>query len=365
MILAAVRKECLQLLADRGALATMFLMPLAFIAFFGLVFRPGGGDGDQRARPIAVWHATDHALGRAIVANIEASGQLSPVAMDSAEAVRRSVADERVDVGLVIPPDFDPASGRPAHLIIDPGASLMFRGPVQGAVTALVERAVAPPNAAPPAYVDVQAPPGVREPLANIDSFQVTVPGNALLFSFFIAVTVALGFVEERRVGTFRRLLASPVSRPRVLLAKLVPYFLVGLVQMAFLFGVGIVGFGMAVAGSALALCALTAASVFCAVSLGLFIASFGGTEKQVGGFASLAVLVMGLIGGAMYPRALMPESMQTLGLLVPHGWGLDGYYDVLVRAGTTVGDIAPHICAMCAFGAAFAVFGALRFRFE
>ena len=109
----------------------------------------------------------------------------------------------------------------------------------------------------------------------------------------------------------------------------------------------------------------LTAVVVFAAVSLGLFIASFGGTERQVGAIGSVCLLVMGLLGGCMVPRALMPASMQKVGLFTPHAWALDGYYDVLVRAGTGLADLAVPIAAVLAFGLAFATVGSLRFDFE
>jgi ABC-2 type transport system permease protein len=213
--------------------------------------------------------------------------------------------------------------------------------------------------------LEPRSPPGMRKPVEDLGGFQVAVPGNAVLFGFFIALTTALSFVEERKSGTWRRMLAAPLSRPVVLIAKLVPFFAIGLAQMAILFGVGAALFGMRVAGSVPALVVLTTAVVFCAVSLGLLIASFGGTEKQVGGVGSILLLVMGLIGGAMVPRLAMPETMQRLGLLVPHGWALEGYYDLLVRDGAGFADVATPVAAVFAFGVAFAGIGALRFRFE
>jgi ABC-2 type transport system permease protein len=76
-------------------------------------------------------------------------------------------------------------------------------------------------------------------------------------------------------------------------------------------------------------------------------------------------LLVMGMLGGCMFPRPLMPAFMQQIGLGVPHGWALDGYYAVLVRQGTTIADIAPQAAALLAFGTGFALLGILLFRFE
>ena len=122
---------------------------------------------------------------------------------------------------------------------------------------------------------------------------------------------------------------------------------------------------GMKIGGSYAALAVLTTAVVVCATCLGLFIASFSGTQKQVGGIGSIVLLILGLIGGAMVPRIAMPELMQTLGLATPHGWALDGYYDVILRKGATIADILPEAGALLGFAAVFAAVGAARFRFE
>ena len=241
-----------------------------------------------------------------------------------------------------------------------------MRLPLEGALGAVVRRALFPPLPGADAPVLVaRTPPAIQRALRDVDAFQLSVPGNAVLFGFFLSLTVGLAFLEERRWGTWRRILAAPVPRWRMLLAKLVPYFLVGLAQYTFLFGLGAGLFGMRVGGSVLALIVLTVAVVICAVSLGLAIASLGGTEKRLGSIGSVCLLVMGLIGGALVPRAIMPPALKTAGLLVPHGWALDGFFTLLVRDGAGLADVAPQIAGVLGFAALFAGFGVWRFRFE
>jgi ABC-2 type transport system permease protein len=213
--------------------------------------------------------------------------------------------------------------------------------------------------------VVIASPPGIARPLEGITAFQVTVPGNAVLFGFFIALTVAMGFATDRRTGTWRRLLAAPVRRWTALLATLVPYGLIAILQSTFLFGIGVVAFGMTVSGSWLALAALSIALAYCAVALGLLLAAIGGSERQLGAIGSVLLLVMGMVGGCMFPRLGMSEFMKSLGLCVPHGWALDGYQLVLVRTGAGLADVWPSIAALVAFGTAFAGIGAALFRFD
>ncbi len=365
MLGAAIIKDTQLLLRDRGALASLFALPLIFVALFGTMF---GGSGARRDRPreLAVaYPKTDAAAGK-LVAALDGSRVFTTRAAGSPDELRAWVGEDDGRVGLIIPAGFDPAGGRPAELVIDPHAPAQFRAPIQGAIDAILRRAhFGPPPGGDAPVLVVTDPEGAREPLRASSGFQVSVPGNAVLFGFFIALTVAISFVEEKKTGTWRRLLAAPVSRPMLLLAKLVPFFVVSLIQMAILFGIGALAFGMEVRGSPLALAAMTAAVSFCAVSLGLFIASFGGSQKQVGSVGSISLLVMGLVGGAMVPRLIMPDTIQAIGLATPHAWALEGYYAALMREGTGPAEIALPIAMVLLFGAGFAALGAWRFRFE
>lgn len=364
MIGATIRKDTQLLVRDRGRLLMLFVMPLAFIVVFGSMFKFGPDRG--KPRPIAIWHAPGDARGEAIAKAVDATPGFAAQAMPSADDVRRAVAHEDVAAGLVIPPDLDPASGKLVELVIDLGEPIQVRGPLQGALTGAVMRTFSPvPIDRLPPVIEAKSPPGIAKALDDISGFQVTVPGNGVLFGFFIAMTVAMTFASERHSGTWRRLLAAPVPRWRALVGKLVPYYLIGVVQLAVLFAVGYLVFGMQIAGSLGALVVLSLCVVLCAIAFGMLVASFGWTEKQIGSGVPVMLLVMGLIGGCMFPRLLMPAFMQKLGHIVPHSWALDGYYAVLVRQGTTIADIAPQIGALCAFSLGFAVLGLWRFRFE
>ncbi len=355
MIVAAIRKDVALLVHDRGRLLMLIAMPIIFIAVFGSMFKFGPDRGEPR--PIAIWHAPGDVRGEHIEKALAASTGFAPRDEPSADAVRAAVGHEEVGAGFVVP-----ATGN-IELVIDTGAPVQVIGPLQGALVAVVMRGLSLVTAPPP--ITMVQPPGVAKVLDGISGFQVTVPGNGVLFGFFIAMMVAMSFSSERHSGTWRRLLAAPVPRWKVLFGKLVPYYLIGCVQLGLIFGLGAGVFGMQVAGSVIALVVLTLMVVLCATSLGVLCASFGWTEKQIGSTVPVMLLVMGLLGGCMFPRLLMPPFMQQLGHCVPHSWALDGYYAVLVRQGTTIVDIAPSLGALAGFSALFAGLGLWRFKFE
>lgn len=369
MIAAAVAKECLQLWRDKGALASMFMLPVVFIGFFGFVFQgaedgESGGDGDPPVLALVVENGDR--LGGRIRKILAASGTFTLKEVTEAGEARRLVAREEARAALIVPEGFNPLGGNPAELSLDTALGPQVVEPTRGAVEGILAQAVFGFGGGErPPLVRVTSPPGKKAPLEDVDSFQISVPGNAVLFIYFLALGLAMSFVQERSTGAWRRLLAAPVAPPLLVVAKLVPFFVIGCLQMAFFLLLGVLGFGMAVGGSAVGLAVLTAAVVFSAVGLGLLISAFGGNERQVAGFSTIVVLVMGLAGGCMFPRILMPETVRTIGLFTPHAWALDGYYDLIIRSGTTTTDVLPQVAALAGFGAAFTTAGALAFRWR
>jgi ABC-2 type transport system permease protein len=362
MLIPTLQKELLLLRRDPRALVRLIVLPLLFIGIFGYVFNTSG-QKQREARPIAVWNGAGPA-GEPLTRALDGSKLFTIVPVASADAVEAAVAHHDHAVGLAIPPDFDPAHGRRATLLIDAAEPPQSAGPLRGAVVGILTRAVV--GGAPPQVVDVRVPAGASNPLDDLSSsFQLTVPGNAVLFGFFIALTCALSFAEERRSGTWRRLLASPVPAWQLLAAKLIPYVALGAIQVGLLFAVGALGFGMQIGGSLPALAALTVGVAACATTLGLLIAALSSTEKQISSLGSVLIMIMGLVGGCMFPRALMPHAMQQIGLFVPHGWALDGYYTLLIGHGTGFADVLRPLAAVYGFAALFAVAGVRRFRFD
>lgn len=348
-------KDLLLLARDRGTLISLFLLPIVFIAGFGAMFR--SGPTKERPQEIALAYTDGDARGAAIARTLEAMPGFAVTPSPSAEAARADVVAQRVVAAVIVAPE--PAA---IEIAIDSALPVQVRGPVEGALRGVITFALGPPSTPPP--IEVRSPPALARPQV-LSAFQVTVPGNAVLFGFFIAMTVAMAFAHDRRSGTWRRRLAAPIPRGYALLASLVPYAGISLVQSAFLIGIGIGVFGMQIAGSPLALAAISVAIAYCAVALGLLLAAIGGSERQLGAIGSVLLLVMGLLGGCMFPRISMSSTMQTLGLGVPHGWALDAYQTILLRSGSGVGDIAGQLAALLGFGTAFAAAGVALFRFE
>ncbi|RME88082.1 MAG: ABC transporter permease, partial [Anaerolineae bacterium] len=205
-------------------------------------------------------------------------------------------------------------------------------------------------------------------PLFKIEKFpssvEQNVPGYAIFGVFFIVGVLAGSILNEKESGTFRRLQAAPLSNTALLLGKLLPYYLVNLIQVALMFAIGKLVFGMNLGNSPAALVVITLATAAAATGLGLLVAALGKTRSQVSGISTLLALTLAAIGGMMVPVFVMPEFMQTVAKISPHYWALNGYQDVIVR-GLGVGDVLYEAGVLLIFAAVFYAFAVWKFRFE
>jgi ABC-2 type transport system permease protein len=426
-ILATTWKDLKILLKDFGGLATLFLMPTMFIfvmtlALGGLFSR--GGDN-----PIEILVVNDDTgtIGAQIVEGLQATEGFSVETEWDGAALTRAraealIADQKRSIAVIIPADFSdtiqnsvfdtPTDETPQKaqidLVVDPALSSQFVGPVKGTLTGLSQQAlmtgVAPrgidlfldkidqtAGASLPAedreslreqalrstagggitgsVVEVvQMQPAGMEIEQFPNSVQQYVPGWTLFGVFFISQTLATSLLEEKKVGTFRRLLVAPMSRAALLLGKLTPFLIVNLVQIVLMFAVGV--FIMPLVGAPKlelglhpeALILISLAASLAATGLGLLIAALAKTAEQISGLGTLLVVTMAALGGVMVPRYIMPDFMQTIGLIAPHAWALTAYQDVLVR-GYDLAHILPEVAALMGFAVVF--FGVALWRFK
>ena len=424
----------LQILArDRNALIGAFLLPIVFIVVYlgvaGLSTRGsaagGGADGETGQAPerVALMVVDLDAGGGASAALLErlrAEAGLDPKVFadptgrpySEAEALARLDAKE-VDRVLFIPAGFsaDIEAGRPVAVRIvstslDPGQSSAVTMAVEGVTRNMsLERQIvaslrrlgdmqrADPSSDPSTAADLAIPIAQQQfqeaqarPLVAVvetrpaaaeqgDQVPVTgvqlgVPGFAVLFIFLTAQVTARSIYDEKKTGTFRRLLASPLGKWRMLVGKLIPNFIVVLLQVAFLFAAGVfllplIGMDALHLGNDIpALVLLVLAIALCCTTLGILIAAIARTEAQIGGIAALVLWVLAFLGGCFIPLFLINESMATIGQVTPHYWAVTGFYDLLTR-GQGLAAVLDSIAVLLGFAAVFFVVGAWRFEFD
>jgi len=431
-MLSVAWKDRLILAKDRNALVGAFLLPIVFIVVYlgvaGAASGGGGSNGDGEGGepaadrvPLEVVNLDpDGADAAALIASLATDGGLDAReyrdadgrAYTEAEALAKLDAKE-VSRVLVIPAGFsaDLAAGRPVTVRVvstslDPGQSQAVMMAVEGVtrnmslgrqIVASLERLAemqrANPSFDPATSADLAIPIALRQfeeskdrPLVTvaqvqpsapdqgeqpqISGVQLGVPGFAVLFIFLTAQITARSIYDEKKTGTFRRLIAAPLRKWPMLTGKLIPNFIVVLLQVVFLFAAGmflmpLLGMDALRLGNDIpALVLLVLSIALCCTTLGLLIAAVARTEAQIGGIAALVLWVLAFLGGAFIPLFLINESMATLGQVTPHYWAVTGFYDLLTR-GQGLGAILDSILVLLGFSAAFFVIGAWRFEWD
>jgi len=198
-----------------------------------------------------------------------------------------------------------------------------------------------------------------RRPTAT----EQNVPAYTIFGVFFIVLTLASSFLREKQDGTFQRILTAPLSKTALLIGKLLPYYVVNLIQIGLMFAVGIILFDMK-PGYLPALILVSMALAAAANGLGLLVAALGKSEAQVNSLSVLLSITLAALGGMMVPAFIMPGFMKTLSLFTPHAWALAGYHDVIIR-GLGLREVLPETGVLLGFAALFFAGALWRFRFD
>lgn len=424
-ILSITIKDLKVLFADSRGLVTLFLMPFMFILVMTTALRGAFSGPSSDPVPVLVVNADTGSLADKAIADLKTVDGLTVEETYDGQPLTRDLAESLIsngerNVAIVFPADFsdsilaratDPnAPVTTVTFIADPATGAQFLGPIQGGVQGFILREAsyaqvpgqlggafnamaseAGPQAAPmieqmgEAFVErvttnledgglngASSDPVKFEQVAPADfkvekfpdSAQQNVPGYTLFGVFFIVQVVATSILREKQDGTFRRLMVAPMSRAALLIGKVLPYYLVNLLQVAVMFGVGVIIFGMTLGNDLLALVLITLAAAAASTGLGLLVAALGKTAEQIGGISTLMVITLAAVGGVMVPSFVMPDFMQTLARISPHAWALAGYQDIIVRGlGTTA--ILPEVGALMAFALVFFSLAVWRFKFE
>ena len=171
-------------------------------------------------------------------------------------------------------------------------------------------------------------------------SVQQSVPAWLVFSMFFVVIPISNTFIAERNYGTLLRLQSMNISTGLLLAGKLLPFFIVNLIQVVLMILVGIYvvplagGDELTMGDSYGGLLLITTAVSFCSISFALLVASVAKTTEHATTIGGVFNIILGALGGIMVPKFVMPDFMQTLSVLSPMSWGLDGFLDIFLRNG-------------------------------
>ena len=414
MIGNVARTALLALKRDRGALVLSFVLPLAFFSIFAVIFGGAHDttpkvhvivvDEDKSEASQDLVKALEKESSLVVTTKPEAKNKNAPPADYTAATAEAAVQAGDAPVALVIPKGFGqhpiafgPDEGGTAVQLLNDQSDTIAPQIVTGllqkaAMTAMPAVMAEQGMQTAEKYIGGFTPQqkkvvedglaDLRKEVANGDvgsgasgtsddngggiiqvktravvgqnkkspmiSFYAAAIG--VMFLLFTASGSAGALLDEAESGTLERVLSTRVTMTKLLGGKLVFNTLLAFAQLVAMFLWGWAVFKLDFFSHLPGFAVMGLCTAFAVAAFGLVLASLCHTRAQLGALSTLVILVMSSVGGSMFPRYLMPESMQKAGLLTINAWAIDGFTKVFWRD-LPVTDLWPQVSVLVAVG--------------
>jgi ABC-2 type transport system permease protein len=393
-------KEILLLKRDIGGIVIIFVMPLLLIITITLIQDSTFKNLEGSKIPIIFIDNDKSEVSKNIKQELESSKSFELLTNFTEKSAQKAVFGGDYQMAIIIPENLtkdinsnidskvqtivssfglendtsavkkNVSKAKDIHLYFDPATNIGFKNNVMNAVNKMVFEIENKKI-----YKAFQDQLGTTENLAenkNLISFkeiipkkgkmdvmpnsvQHNVPAWALFAIFFIVVPLSINLVKEKSQGTSVRARISPTPYFIHILGKTFTYLIICVIQFLLMVAVGIYLFPYMdlpqfdVTGKMFQLIVVTIFAGLAAIGFGILLGTIADTQEQSAPFGATSVVVLAAIGGIWVPVFLMPEFMQTIAKFSPMNWGLNAYYDIILR-NSGIGGIAKEITFLFLF---------------
>jgi ABC-2 type transport system permease protein len=402
----SVYKEFLLLKRDMGGVVTLFLMPLVLIITVTLIQDGSYKKGQETKIPILLVDYDKGNVSKTLFDNLKKSDVFSVVTAFDNKPITEAEAKEAVFKGkyqmaIIIPshlsvdlqakidqnvnkivsslgfsdsivtkPNVKIVNQKEVKLYFDPAVQLSFKRGVMSGIDKMIlqietksiystfQEQLGEDNAQFEqksfiTFKEIVPKINNKEVLPN--SVQHNVPAWTLFAIFFIVIPLSINMVKEKTQGTFVRLRTNPVSSIIVLGGKTVMYLIICLIQFYMMVAVAIFLFphlglpSLNVEGNLILMSIVALFSGLAAIGFGILLGTIAKTQEQSAPFGATSVIILAAIGGVWVPVFAMPKIMQNIAQSSPMNWGLEAFYDVLLRNASLV-DLLPELFLLFLF---------------
>jgi len=348
-----------RVLRERESLFWLFVGPLIFTVFFGLLFRPGE---PTRPRLSVVNHDATEDVALGIGPRLEQDGI----------TVTRVTGVERGRLTLEIPAGAAAAlrEGKGAAFTLHAGAEESAgerntRFKIQKAITRLyfgmareAGGAAAAPAEGPLVVVEGDLGVSKRE---TTTGFQRSVPSYLVMFVFLNLLVSGAGIAEDRASGRLKRIAMAPVSRREIVLGKLLGRFAIGWIQIVYMLGFGLV-VGIRWADHSWVFFGFLSLFALASASLGILMGTLFKDPDKCASTAVWVAILLAPLGGLWWPLEIVGPFMRQVAYAVPTGWAMEGV-NALLAFGANAWDVAPFALGFLALFAVTFPLAARRLR--
>lgn len=402
----SVYKEFLLLKRDMGGVIILFLMPLVLIVTVTLIQDITFKKVNDSKIPILLVNNDNGYASKQVLDNLNKSEVFSVVTQIEGSPISETQAKEAVFKGkyqfaIIIPKNLSSdlqtkidqnvdrilgsfgladtfnnkktpiiISQKEVNLYFDPAVQMSFKNAVMSAIDKMIsqietqsiyaafESQLGNTNTSFEqksfiTFKEIIPKIGNKEIIPN--SAQHNVPAWTLFAIFFIVIPLSINIVKEKSQGTFVRLRTNPVSNVIVLGGKTIAYLIICMIQFYMMIAVAMFLFphlglpALNVDGNLGLMSIVALFSGFAAIGYGILLGTFAKTQEQSAPFGATSVIILASIGGVWVPVFAMPKIMQIVAHASPMNWGLNAFYDVILRNANFL-EILPEISLLFLF---------------
>ena len=404
----SVVKEFLLLKRDLGGLIILFIMPLVLVITVTLIQDSTFKTISDNKIPILLVDNDNGAVSKTVFENLEKSNLFSVVTQIDNKPITEEVAKEAVYKGkfqlaIIIPQnlsidlqtkidqnvenivskmgltetDTSAQAEKPkvikekeVKLYFDPAVQMSFKNAVMSSIDKMISQIETKSiyttfqNQLGEGNVQFEQKsfitfkeiiPRINNKEVLPNSVQHNVPAWTLFAIFFIVIPLSINIVKEKSQGTFVRLLTNPVSNLIVIIGKTITYSIICMIQFYMMVAVAIFLFPhiglppLNIEGHLFLMSIVALFSGFAAIGFGILLGTVATTQEQSAPFGATSVLILAAVGGVWVPVFAMPKIMQYIAKSSPMNWGLEAFYDVLLRNVSFL-EIIPKISLLFLF---------------
>ena len=387
-LVASIYKEILLISRDLGGLIILFVMPLVLVVTVTLLQDGAFRNITEQKMAVLLVDNDYGAVGTHIRKSMEESGFFTVLSDDAIRNLteakaKRMIREGKFPMAIVLPthlsedlerevkqkvdrilstfmeepPTEDslkPFEPKEIRLYFDPTLPLSFKETVKTHIDKMIyqvenrsiytafEKELGEGKQLPfstevslVTFAEINPTPAAQLP----NSVQHNVPAWALFAIFFITIPLSANIVREKTQGTHIRLLTSPLSYGELLISKIIVFLGIGILQFVLMVLMGLYLFpllglpALEIGGRVLGLLVVAVASSMAAIGLGVLLGTLCHTQEQSAPLGATLTVILAAIGGVWIPVFVMPSFMQTVAKLSPMNWGLQAFYEVLLRA--------------------------------
>jgi ABC-2 type transport system permease protein len=362
-MVAVFVKEFQQMMRDRLTFAMTVGVPILQLVLFGYAINT-----DPKGLPTALVAADTGPMAASIVATLQNTGYFKIVHQGTSESEGERLLDEgEVQFLVIIPPQFSRkvVRGEKPQLLVavdatDPSASGNALAALSGATDQALSRELTGPlrtlePAQPPFEVVVHK----RYNPEGLSRYNI-VPGLiGTILTMTMVMLTGLAMTRERERGTMENLLATPVLPSEVMAGKILPYVVLGYVQLGVIFGAAWLLFRIPLEGSFVLLLAMIGLFMVANLGVGFTFSTLARNQLQAMQMTFFFFLPSMLLSGFMFPFRGMPDWAQWIGELLPLTHFLRIVRGIMLK-GNSMAELWPQLWPMLAF-TVVAVFIALK----